>query len=102
MEKAPSDEQRVAAEAQFKLLEYVVREEDYATGLRQQRALMTGVKSHVMFGRNEAGGQRFHSWLERLIDTDDDDLQALFESGLNPAAAEPALVRRSRANTRAK
>jgi hypothetical protein len=103
MEKVPTDEQRVAAEAQFKLLEYVVREEDYATGLRQQRALMTGAKSHVMFGRNEGGGQRFHGWLERLLETDDGDLQALFESGLDPtAAAEPALARRSRANARAK
>ena len=103
MEKVPTDEQRVAAEAQFKLLEYVVREEDYATGLRQQRALMTGAKSHVMFGRNEGGGQCFHGWLERLIETDDGDLQALFESGLDPAAAaEPALARRSRANARAK
>ena len=101
MEKAPSDEQRVAADAQFKLLEYVVREEDYATGLRQQRALMTGAKSHVMFGRNEGGGQRFHGWLERLLDTDDADLQALFESGITTAAAEPVPARRSRANSRA-
>ncbi len=92
MENAPTDEQRVAADAQFKLLEYVVQEEDYATGLRQQRALMTGVKSHVMFGRNEGGGQRFHRWLERLLATDDADLQALFTSGIE--AAETAPLRR--------
>lgn len=90
MEKQPTDEQRVAAEAQFKLLEYVVRDEDYATGLRQQRALMTGAKSHVMFGRNEGGGQRFHGWLERLLATDDDGVNALFDGG-RPAA--PKLAR---------
>lgn len=98
MEKAPNDEQRVAAEAQFKLLEYVVAEEDYATGLRQQRALKTGTKSHVMFGRNEGGGQRFHRWLDRLLQTDDADLEALFASGLTTAPAEPTRVHRSRAN----
>ena len=98
MEKAPNDEQRVAAEAQFKLLEYVVKEEDYATGLRQQRALMTGAKSHVMFGRNEGGGQRFHGWLERLIETDDADLQALFTTGTTAVPAEPTRARRSRSN----
>ncbi len=100
MEKQPTDEQRVAADAQFKLLEYVVKEEDYATGLRQQRALMTGAKSHVMFGRNEGGGQRFHRWLDRLLDTDDDGLQALFEKSADETASTspaPTLVRR-RAN----
>jgi carnitine monooxygenase subunit len=94
MEKQPTDEQRVAADAQFKLLEYVVRDEDYATGLRQQRALMTGAKSHVMFGRNEGGGQCFHGWLERLLNTDDDGVTALFDA-TKPAA--PKLVRASRA-----
>lgn len=79
MEKAPDAAATEAANEQFKLLEYVVREEDYATGLRQQRALMTGAKSHVMFGRNEGGGHRFHRWVDKLIDTDDDQLNTLFE-----------------------
>ena len=78
MEQLPDDAQRAAADAQFKLLEYVVTEEDYATGLRQQRALKTGTRSHVMFGRNEGGGQRFHRLLDRLLATDDDELEALF------------------------
>jgi hypothetical protein len=89
MEKEPSDEQRVAADAQFKLLEYVVAEEDYATGLRQQRALTTGIKTHVMFGRNEGGGQRFHRWLEQLLRTDDEDLEQLFSAGTPNAAVRP-------------
>jgi phenylpropionate dioxygenase-like ring-hydroxylating dioxygenase large terminal subunit len=78
MEKPPGPEQKAAAEKMFELLGYVVREEDYATGLRQQRALATGAKSHVLFGRNEGGGQRFHRWLERLLATDDAALASAF------------------------
>lgn len=84
MEKAPTAEQTEAANAQFALLEIVVRDEDYATGLRQQRALMSGGVSHVMFGRNEGGGQRFHGWLDRLLDTPDDNLNALFAQSERP------------------
>ena len=83
MENQPSEEQKSAAIEQFKLLEYVVREEDYATGLRQQQALMTGARDHVLFGRNEGGGQRFHRWLDRLIETPDEELNALFAQGAN-------------------
>jgi len=83
MEHEPDDAQRAEAKKQFDLLEYVVQEEDYATGLRQQRALMTGAKSHIMFGRNEGGGQRFHGWLERLLATPDEGLNALFAAGCN-------------------
>ena len=81
MENVPNEEQTAAATEQFKLLEYVVREEDYATGLRQQKALLTGAKSHVMFGRNEGGGHRFHRWLDKLLETDDDQLNGLFTQG---------------------
>jgi phenylpropionate dioxygenase-like ring-hydroxylating dioxygenase large terminal subunit len=68
MAKEPNEEERAAAEKMFELLGYVVREEDYATGLRQQRALLTAARSHVLFGRNEGGGQRFHRTLEKLVD----------------------------------
>lgn len=81
MEHAPDAEQAEAARKQFDLLGYVVEEEDYATGLRQQRALRTGTRDHVLFGRNEGGGQRFHRWLDRLLETPDAELNALFESG---------------------
>jgi phenylpropionate dioxygenase-like ring-hydroxylating dioxygenase large terminal subunit len=77
-EKAPDDEARAAVEKMFELLGYVVREEDYATGLRQQRALATGAKSHVLFGRNEGGGQRFHRWVEHLLSLDDAALARAF------------------------
>jgi hypothetical protein len=78
LEKAPDEEARAAADKMFELLGYVVREEDYATGLRQQRALATGAKSHVLFGRNEGGGQRFHRWLEHLLVLDDAALASAF------------------------
>ncbi len=79
MEKLPSsDEVRDAANEQFRLLEYVVREEDYATGFRQQRALMSRPGASVLFGRNEGGGQHFHGFLDKLLACPDEQLPALF------------------------
>jgi hypothetical protein len=78
MEKPPTDEQREAADKMFGMLEFVVREEDYATGLRQQRALLSGARSHVLFGRNEGGGQRFHATTDRLIALSDEELAKEF------------------------
>jgi nitrite reductase/ring-hydroxylating ferredoxin subunit len=75
----PDDEVRKAADEQFNLLEYVVQEEDYATGLRQQRALISRPGANVMFGRNEGGGQHFHGFLARLLECADEDLPALFD-----------------------
>jgi phenylpropionate dioxygenase-like ring-hydroxylating dioxygenase large terminal subunit len=80
MEKEPTPAQAKEAHAQFEFLEHVVRDEDYATGLKQQQALATGYKDHVLFGRNEEGGQRFHGWVDKLLNTDDQDLNALFDS----------------------
>ena len=48
-------------------LERVVRDEDYFTGLRLQQALATRAKEFVMFGRNEGGGQRFHTLLDETL-----------------------------------
>ena len=76
-----TDVQREAATAQFSFLGHVVRDEDYATGLRQQQALEAGSKEYVLFGRNEAGGQRFHQWVETLINTNDEELPGLFSAG---------------------
>lgn len=85
MEHAPDEEQRKEADEQFKLLEYVVQEEDYGTGLKQQRALLTGAMDNVLFGRNEGGGQRFHAWVDRIIEArDDDELNAMFAAGERP------------------
>ncbi len=64
--------------AQQEFLLRVVRDEDYYTGNRIQKAVKTGAKSEFLFGRNEAGGQRFHGWVDRLVAsaTDDDVAKA--------------------------
>ena len=71
-------EQAEAATQQFEFLKGVVRDEDYATGLKQQDALRTGSREFVLFGRNEEGGQRFHAWVEKILQTEDDKLPELF------------------------
>ncbi len=63
----PDDDRRVEAMGRADFLEMVVRDEDYYTGLRLQRALATGAKQHVMFGRNEGGGQQFHTLLDEYL-----------------------------------
>ncbi|MCC5872057.1 MAG: aromatic ring-hydroxylating dioxygenase subunit alpha [Gammaproteobacteria bacterium] len=78
MENEPSDADRAAATEQFKLLEYVVQDEDYKTGLKLQTALAAKARSHVLFGRNESGGQNFHGWVDRILAADDTELSALF------------------------
>lgn len=64
----PNAEVRADAEKMADFLELVVRDEDYFTGLRQQRALATGAKEYVLFGRNEGGGQRFHETLSHYLE----------------------------------
>lgn len=79
MEKKPEDEEVIkAAHEQFAFLEVVVQDEDYATGLRQQRALDHGTLDVVLFGRNEGGAQAFHKWTDKIIAADDDELVAIF------------------------
>ena len=67
----PSAERREQAQGVADFLERVVRDEDYYTGLRLQRALETRAKEHVIFGRNEGGGQRFHTLLQQYLDDAD-------------------------------
>ena len=86
MEKAPDEATAESAKKQFDLLENVVRDEDYATGLRQQRALDSGARKSVMFGRNEGGAQAFHGWVERILAASDDDLAAMFRPRAQQAA----------------
>ena len=79
VEQEPADDEgRKALDAQWELLGYVVEKEDYATGLKQQRALESGALDAVLFGRNEGGGQAFHGWVDRLLATEDADLPAVF------------------------
>ncbi len=81
MEKEPTEEIKQGAHDQFSMLEVVVRDEDYATGLRQQKALDAGFTDYVYFGRNEGGGQAFHTWVEKILDAPDEDLNRIFEEG---------------------
>ena len=79
MEHEPTDPAVIeGAHKQFAFLETVVRDEDYATGMRQHEALMSGLMPDVLFGRNEGGGQEFHRWTRRLVAASDSDLQAMF------------------------
>ena len=52
-------------------------DEDYATGLLKQVALKNGGRDHVLFGENEGGAQRFHTWVDRLIAAKDDEARSL-------------------------
>jgi nitrite reductase/ring-hydroxylating ferredoxin subunit len=63
----PSEETRAGAEQKADFLEMVVRDEDYYTGLRLQRALETRSREYVVFGRNEGGGQRFHKTVDEYL-----------------------------------
>jgi len=69
----PDEEQRDAIVKQMDFLLRVVQDEDYYTGNRIQRAARTGAKSHFLFGRNEAGGQRFHRFVDDLVEAESDE-----------------------------
>ena len=78
-----TDEFIEAANKQIAFLENVVRDEDYATGLKIQRTVKTGAKKVLHFGRNEGGAQYVHGWLDALLVTADEDLNALFRNGID-------------------
>jgi phenylpropionate dioxygenase-like ring-hydroxylating dioxygenase large terminal subunit len=81
---APKTEEFIeAANKQIAFLENVVRDEDYATGLKIQRTVKTGAKKVLHFGRNEGGAQYVHGWLDALLVTADEDLNELFRNGID-------------------
>ncbi len=89
MEKKPVDEVAIkAAHEQFDFLEIVVRDEDYKTGKRQHVALQSGLMKDVLFGRNERGGQVFHTWAAKLLKATDDELVEIFAREAQREAAE--------------
>jgi phenylpropionate dioxygenase-like ring-hydroxylating dioxygenase large terminal subunit len=76
---APDGDRLNIIEKQMDFLLHVVRDEDYYTGNRIQRAVKTGVKSEFVFGRNEGPCQRFHDWVENLVHAETEaDTAALF------------------------
>ena len=78
----PDAERQTQIEGVMSFLEHVVRDEDYYTGNRIQKAVKTGAKREFLFGRNEGGGQRFHRWVDALLVTDDAQLSKLFAEGI--------------------
>ncbi len=78
--ESPDDVDQQGLAAYMSLMVDVVRDEDYYTGLRVQKALATGAKEYSIFGRNEGGGQLFHLWIDTLLKTSDEDLPALFSN----------------------
>ena len=75
-------ERRKQVEKMMAFLLGVVRDEDYYTGKRIQQALKSGAKEACLFGRNEGGGQRFHRWVDALVQAGDDALPELLRSGI--------------------
>ncbi|MEP0189245.1 MAG: aromatic ring-hydroxylating dioxygenase subunit alpha [Erythrobacter sp.] len=87
MENQPETEEQVkSAHEQFDFLEVVVRDEDYATGKRQHEALQSGMMDHVLFGKNERGGQVFHQWAAKLANASDEELVEIFSAEQREAA----------------
>lgn len=80
LEQAPASEEIAEkARAQFDMLGQVVRDEDYAAGFGQQRALSSRPDAQVLFGRNEGGGQHFHRYVDRLLEADTGQLASFFD-----------------------
>ncbi len=82
VEREPDGAEREAATQLFDFLGQVVGEEDLPTSVAQQRALSSGLLPHVRYGCNEGGVQRFHQWNERILETADGDLDAMFKAGI--------------------
>ena len=83
LRSAPLEEQNPAELAEhMEFIAHVVRDEDYYTGFHVQQALATRAKDHLMFGRNEGGGQLFHRWVDALVEASDEELPAMLENGV--------------------
>lgn len=78
----PEDVDQDGLQNFMKFMIEVVEKEDYVTGFRVQKGLATGARPHVLFGRNEGGGQHFHRWVDALVATPDAELDALFAQGV--------------------
>lgn len=76
-ETSPDDATRAAMGEMCAFLAHVVGDEDLPTSALQQKVMVTGLVDEVRFGRNEGGLQHFHTWLDRVIATDDAALAEL-------------------------
>lgn len=68
-EQDPSPEQIRLRQEQFDFFVKVLREEDYTTCVDIQKNLQSGARQHVLFGRNEIGGQNYHRWVDAMVAT---------------------------------
>ncbi len=67
--KTATEHERAETMKRVDFLEWVVREEDYKTGLGIQSALASGANTEFVFGRNEPGNQMFHQWVDDFVDS---------------------------------
>lgn len=79
MAQNPSQDQLAAANKLCDFLEHVVRDEDLPTSIRQQKVLNSGLMPTISIGRNEGGIQRFHHWIDLIMNTEDSLLTNLFQ-----------------------
>ena len=69
-EPVEGDAATAAAEERRKLYAQVTSDEDFATGFKINRALPALGDDCFRFGRNEAGNQHLHRWIDRLVAAD--------------------------------
>lgn len=79
MESAPDDISREEAVNRAAFLAHVVNDEDLPTSNGQQRVLESEALPTICYGQNEGGLQHFHRWIQRILDTEDAQLNALFQ-----------------------
>ena len=85
VENEPDETSREEALKNSAFLAHVVNDEDLPTSCRQQRVLESGLLPTVRYGKNEGGLQHFHRWIDRIMETDDAQLQTLFQEGKSAA-----------------
>jgi carnitine monooxygenase subunit len=78
VENEPDEDSRAEALKNAEFLAHVVNDEDLPTSNGQQRVLESGLLPTVCYGKNEGGLQHFHRWIDRILETDDAQLNALF------------------------
>jgi hypothetical protein len=65
MAKLPeTKEEKAMADAGVETLKVAVRDEDYAMVFDIQKGISTGLNDDFVFGKNELGLHRWHSWVD--------------------------------------
>jgi len=69
-----NDEQREAVEEFSALTLQAVRDEDYVIVSTIQAGLGSGANKEFLFGRNEPGLQHYHTWIDRIMTAETEEL----------------------------